>query len=77
MDVNLLGSPLQVYYECDIPQPGTSYRECVRVQSAVGATLPSLASGAVVVTNLLNGTPASPVFSFAPDPFSDGALMRN
>lgn len=56
----------EVYYECDIPQPGTQYRECVRVSAPVGGTLPSLSSGTVVVTNLLNGTASNPVFSFAP-----------
>jgi prepilin-type N-terminal cleavage/methylation domain-containing protein len=67
MNVNLRGSALQVFYECDIPQTGTSYHECVRVQSAQGVTLPSLSTGKVVVRNLLNGTTASPVFTFYPN----------
>ncbi len=57
-----------VYYECDIPQPHTSYRECVRVTAPAGSQLPSLSTGTVVVTNLLNGTTSNPVFSFAPSP---------
>jgi type II secretory pathway pseudopilin PulG len=56
----------QVYYECDIPQPGTSYNECVRVQAAVGASLPSLSTGDPVITNLQNGTATNPVFTWAP-----------
>jgi prepilin-type N-terminal cleavage/methylation domain-containing protein len=70
MNVNLRGTPLQVLYECDIPQAGTSYRECVRVQSAQGATLPPLSSGTVVITNLVNGTTASPVFTLYPNSIS-------
>ena len=70
MNVTWDGSALQVDYECDIPQPGTAYHECVRVQSAQGSALPSLSSGAPVITNLMNGTAASPVFSFAPDPIA-------
>lgn len=58
----------QVYYECDIPQPGTSYNECVRVQAAVGASLPSLSTGDPVITNLENGTATEPVFTWAPSP---------
>jgi hypothetical protein len=68
MNVNLGGTADHVYYECDIPQPGTVYRECLRVQSAAGAALPPLTSGSIVVRNLTNGTPTDPIFSFAPDP---------
>jgi prepilin-type N-terminal cleavage/methylation domain-containing protein len=70
MNVNLGGTAEHVYYECDIPQTGTSYRECVRVQSLAGNPLPALASGAIVVRNLTNGTDTDPVFSFGPDPVS-------
>jgi prepilin-type N-terminal cleavage/methylation domain-containing protein len=71
MNVNLNGVATHVLYECDIPQPGTTlYRECVRVQSAAGASLPSLASGTIVLRNLTNGTSSDPVFSFTPDPIS-------
>lgn len=59
-----------VYYECDVPQPNTSYRECVRLTAPAGSQLPSLSNGTVVVTNLLNGTATSPVFSFSPSPIA-------
>jgi prepilin-type N-terminal cleavage/methylation domain-containing protein len=68
MNITLNGSALRVFYECDIPQSGTTYRECVRVWSPQGTALPSLSTGTAVVQNLLNGTAANPVFSFAPDP---------
>jgi Tfp pilus assembly protein PilW len=70
MNVAQNGVSTEVYYECDIPQPGTQYHECVRVTAPVGGALPSLSSGTVVVTNLLNGTASSPVFSFAPSPIA-------
>lgn len=66
MNVNLNGTALQVYYECDIPQTGTTYRECVRVQSAQGTALPPLTTGSVVLRNLQNGTSTSPIFTFYP-----------
>jgi type II secretory pathway pseudopilin PulG len=68
LNVSLNGSQLLVYYECDIAQTGTQYRECLRVQTQQGGALPPLSAGAVVVTNLLNGTAANPVFSWGPDP---------
>lgn len=58
------GTSEQVYYECDVAQTGTSYRECVRLQAAVGASLPALSTGAPIVQNLVNGTTSDPVFSF-------------
>ncbi|HWF73552.1 MAG TPA: prepilin-type N-terminal cleavage/methylation domain-containing protein [Solirubrobacteraceae bacterium] len=70
LNVDLGGAALEVYYECDVPQPGTSYRECLRVQSAQGAPLPPLSSGTAVLTNLLNGTIASPVFTLYPNSVS-------
>jgi hypothetical protein len=70
MNVNLNGTAVHVYYECDIPQPASSYRECVRVQSPAGSPLPSLTTGSVVIRNLMNGTTGDPVFSFGPDPVS-------
>jgi prepilin-type N-terminal cleavage/methylation domain-containing protein len=70
MNVTLNGSTVQVYYECDVNQPGTSYHECIRVQAAVGSTITSLTGGSVVATNLLNGTAADPVFSLAPSGFA-------
>jgi prepilin-type N-terminal cleavage/methylation domain-containing protein len=69
MNVNLNGVAEHVYYECDIPQPGSAvYRECLRVQSAAGTSLPALSTGSVVIKNLTNGTSSDPIFSFAPDP---------
>jgi prepilin-type N-terminal cleavage/methylation domain-containing protein len=70
MDVTLGGTALEVYYECDIPQAGTSYHECLRVQAAQGTTLPSLSTGRPVITNLTNGTSASPVFTLYPNSVS-------
>ena len=70
MDVNLNGTSYQVYYECDIPQPGTSYNECVRVQTTVGATISTLSGAPVVLTNLTNGTVGNPVFSWGPSPIA-------
>jgi prepilin-type N-terminal cleavage/methylation domain-containing protein len=60
-----------VYYECDIPQTGTSYNECLRVECqftppAAPCVLPSLSGGTVVIKNLMNGTSTDPVFSWAP-----------
>jgi Tfp pilus assembly protein PilW len=65
MNVSLRGVLLQVYYECDIPQPGsTTYWECVRLQTSQGSTLPALSSASVVIRNLpKNGT----VFTFYPN----------
>ena len=68
MNITQNGVSDEVYYECDVSQPGTQYRECVRVTAPVGGTLPALSSGTVVVTNLINGTTSNPVFSFAPTP---------
>jgi len=65
MNVTLGGSALHVVYECDIPQPGTAYKECVRAQAAQGANV-NLATGQVVARNLLNGTSADPVFTLGP-----------
>ncbi len=65
MDVNLGGQPYQVYYECDIPVSST-FNKCVRLQTAVGATLPSLSTAATVVPEITDGTVANPVFSWAP-----------
>jgi prepilin-type N-terminal cleavage/methylation domain-containing protein len=70
MDVNLGGQPYQVYYECDIPQPGTPYNECVRLQLQVGAPLPSLAGAPVAIRELENGTATNPVFSWGPSPIA-------
>jgi prepilin-type N-terminal cleavage/methylation domain-containing protein len=72
VDLSVGGLPqeYQVYYECDIPQPGSSYNECVRLQAAVGASLPSLSTATPVITNLQNGTTTNPVFTWAPSPIA-------
>jgi prepilin-type N-terminal cleavage/methylation domain-containing protein len=70
LNVSLNGVDYHVYYECDVPQPNTSYRECVRLQALAGVALPALSTGAVAVSNLTNGTLADPVFAFTPDGFS-------
>jgi hypothetical protein len=67
MNVSLQGTALLVQYQCDVAQPGTAYRECVRVQAPAGGNLPPLSSGVPVVTNLQNGTSTNPVFSWGPD----------
>jgi prepilin-type N-terminal cleavage/methylation domain-containing protein len=69
-NVSLNGVDYHVYYECDVPQPNTSYRQCVRLQALAGVALPALSTGTVTVTNLTNGTLADPVFAFTPDAFS-------
>ena len=63
--------------ECDINQGSTGYHECVRAQVTQGGTLPTMSqcisasppSGcSIVAQNLQNGTSASPVFTWGPDP---------
>lgn len=81
MDVTLGSTQQLVEYDCSVPQPGSSNRQCVRVYAAIGGTLPTptanctgtFPSGtgcSVVVTNLTNGTGSDPVFSWAPNPTS-------
>jgi Tfp pilus assembly protein PilE len=67
-DVSIAGVQEQVYYQCDVAQPGTSYHECVRLQAAVGAPLPALSTGTVIVTDVSNGS--TPVFGFSPDGYN-------
>ena len=57
----------RVFYECDIAQAGTSYRKCVRLQTTIGGTLPALSTGVTIISNVLNGTNADPVFTYSPD----------
>jgi type II secretory pathway pseudopilin PulG len=64
------GVAQHVLFDCDVVQPHTSYQECVRVQGAVGGSLPPLSQGKVVVSFLTNGTATDPVFSFSPDPIA-------
>jgi prepilin-type N-terminal cleavage/methylation domain-containing protein len=68
MNVNLHGVALLVYYECDLPQTGTVYHECIRVQAPAGSALPPLTSASLAIPNLTNGTATDPVFTFGPDP---------
>jgi type II secretory pathway pseudopilin PulG len=69
-NVSLGGVDYHVYYECDVAQPGTSYRECVRLQARAGVALPALSTGTVAVSNLTNGTLTDPVFAFTPNAVS-------
>jgi len=57
----------QVLYSCDVAQPGTAYRQCVRLQAPVGQPLGGVADGEPVVVRLLNGTVSDPVFTFTPN----------
>jgi hypothetical protein len=59
-----------VLFDCDVVQPHTTYQECVRLQGAVGGSLPALSQGKVVLSYLMNGTASNPVFTFAPDPIA-------
>lgn len=78
MNVTLSGAYLTVFYACDVAQPGTSYRECIRLQTSQGSTLPSISANCsgtystngcrVVLMNLTNGTTSNPVFSWGTDP---------
>jgi prepilin-type N-terminal cleavage/methylation domain-containing protein len=44
-----------VEYDCAVPQPGTAYDECTRVQSIYPAPLPSPSTGEVIAQRLENG----------------------
>ena len=46
----------QIEYNCNEPQTGTSYLECIRKQATVGQSLPS--TGSPIIKNVLNGTSA-------------------
>jgi len=61
------GQSVRVFYECDVPRPSSSFRQCVRVSVAAGGTLPAISTGTVIVGRVANGTLADPVFSFQPD----------
>jgi Tfp pilus assembly protein PilW len=65
--VTLNGQQQRVFYACDVAQAGTSYNQCVRLQTTVGGVLPALSTGAPVVLRVTNGTLANPVFSFTPN----------
>ena len=44
-----------VEYDCAVPEPGTPYDECTRVQAIYPAALPSPSTGTAFVLRLLNG----------------------
>lgn len=59
------GKDLEIYYGCDVTQPGTGYYECVRLQTEAGSPLPALSTGAPIIRDVLNGTAADekdPIF---------------
>ncbi|GAC1438152.1 MAG: hypothetical protein NVSMB51_13540 [Solirubrobacteraceae bacterium] len=68
--VTLGGQALHVFYECDFPNVGTAYNECLRTSVAAGGSLPAPSTGAPVIPRILNGTVADPVFSYAPNSIS-------
>jgi prepilin-type N-terminal cleavage/methylation domain-containing protein len=62
---------LEIFYSCNIAYPtntgnthAAEYRRCKRVSAATGTPLPSIATGAVVIDRLLDGTSEKPVFTF-------------
>jgi prepilin-type N-terminal cleavage/methylation domain-containing protein len=54
-NVNGVTRTKDVEYDCGIPQPGTSYARCMRVESISPAPLPNSATGAPVILRLVNG----------------------
>ncbi len=52
------GKNLEIYYNCNVSQTGTSYYECVRLQAEVGQSLPALSTATPIVKDVLNGTSA-------------------
>lgn len=64
------GKNLEIYYQCNVEQPGTAYDRCVRVQATPPASLPALSTGRTIVSDVLNQTsadPSDPVFSYSPN----------
>ena len=66
------GADTKVNIACDVASPardpaGAAYRRCVQTTAAANGTLPSPTTGTVLVDRLINGTPSTPVFSYAPD----------
>jgi Tfp pilus assembly protein PilV len=63
------GKELEISYQCNLAQPGTSLYECVRLSATPPAPLPALSTGAPLVRDVLNETAADssdPVFSYSP-----------
>jgi Tfp pilus assembly protein PilW len=61
---------LEISYQCNVAQPGTSLYECVRLAATPPAPLPALSTGAPIVRDVLNETAADspdPVFSYSPN----------
>lgn len=55
------GKSWKIKYECAVSQPGTEYKECVRLAAEEGKALPS--TGPAIARDVLDGTEA---FSYAP-----------
>lgn len=56
-----------VLYRCNVPHPtDATRRRCVRIEVAVGAALPAISTGQVVIDRLLEST----VFTFSPSPLA-------
>lgn len=77
--VRLGGQDTQVHYRCDRPHPDLAsnphddgYRRCRRVEALVGAALPAIDTGPIVIDRVLNGSAAPPdsVFTFSPSAIS-------
>ena len=47
---------LHVAYYCNVPQAGTSYSECVRIQAALGGALPAVSAGTQILVRVKNPT---------------------
>jgi Tfp pilus assembly protein PilE len=68
--VTIGGNDLEVSYQCNVTQPGTSLYECVRLAATPPASLPALSTGTPIVRDVLNETAADssdPVFSYTPN----------
>ena len=68
--VTIGGNELEVSYQCNVAQPGTSLYECVRLAATPPAPLPALSTGTPIVRDVLNETAADssdPVFSYSPN----------
>lgn len=55
VNVNGVTQQGDVKYDCSVPQPGTPYDECTRVQAIYPAALPDPTTGAPIVLRLVNG----------------------
>jgi type II secretory pathway pseudopilin PulG len=64
------GKELEIKYQCNTAQTGTSYTECVRLAAEKGKALPT--SGPAVATDLLNG---ASVFTYTPSAAAPRAVI--